>query len=167
MPVLLAITFAAIVLALSGLASAATPLTVGQLLERAEHGDRQSLLMLAAGGKRVFPDGSLSSVIETGPELTELMGKLTVRQSIYVLMIYADSGLFAANRDAWRSNGESDPVLTCTWAMRAANYPSDGSQEDKTAVETLREMADEMAQRRDKDERANCIRLGKNWTLSP
>jgi len=167
MSALRAAIFSAILLTLSGLASAAAPITVGQLLERAERGDRQSLLMLAAGGKLVFPDGGLTSVIDTGPELSELMGQLTVRQSLYVLTIYADSGFLATDPDAWRSNTKPDPVITCTWAMRAANYPLDGSREDKTSAEMLRGMADEMAQRLDDDERAKCLSLGKNWTLKP
>lgn len=167
MSALRAAIFSAILLTLSGLASAAAPITVGQLLERAEQGDRQSLLMLAAGGKLVFPDGGLTSVIDTGPELSELMAQLTVRQSLYVLTIYADSGFLATDPDAWRSNTKPDPVITCTWAMRAANYPLDGSREDKTSAEMLRGMADEMAQRLDDDERAKCLSLGKNWTLKP
>ena len=167
MSALRAAIFSAILLTLSGLASAAAPITVGQLLERAEQGDRQSLLMLAAGGKLVFPDGGLTSVIDTGPELSELIGQLTVRQSLYVLTIYADSGFLATDPDAWRSNTKPDPVITCTWAMRAANYPLDGSREDKTSAEMLRGMADEMAQRLDDDERAKCLSLGKNWTLKP
>jgi hypothetical protein len=167
MSILRASIFAAILLTLSGLTAAAAPLTVGQLLERAEHGERQSLLMLAAGGKLVFPDGSLSSAIETGPELTELMGQLTVRQSLYILAIYADNGFLATDPDAWRTNTKPDPVIACTWVTRAANYPPDGSVEDKTAVEMLRGMADEMVQRLDDDERAKCLERGRNWSLKP
>ena len=158
---------AAILLTLSGLASAAAPalVTVGQLLERAERGERQAVLMLAAGGKAVFPDGGLASQIETGPELNALMKQLSVRQSLHVLTLYADGGLFATDPNAWRSNTKPDPVVTCIWATRAASYPLDGSVADKDMAATLRGIADEMAQRLDDDERGKCLGPGRSWSL--
>ena len=167
-------SLAVVLLATWGLSAVAaasvTPsatLTVGQWLDKAEAGDGHAVLILAAAGKFVFPEGSLATPVQMRPELTELMGQMSARQALHVLTIYADSGFLATDPDAWRSNTKPDPVITCTWAMRAANYPLDGSREDKTSAEMLRGMADEMAQRLDDDERAKCLSLGKNWTLKP
>ena len=143
--------------------AAPATLTVGQWLDKAEGGDGHAVLILAAGGKFIFPEGSLATPVQMRPELTELMGQMSARQALHVLTIYADSGFLATDPDAWRANSKPDPVLTCKWAMRAANYPTDGSKADKDMIPILRELADEMARRLDDDARASCLSQGKNW----
>lgn len=154
-------------LSLSVVAAAPATLTVGQWLDKAEGGDGHAVLTLAAAGKFVFPDGTLATPVQIRPELTELMEQMSVRQALHVLTIYADSGFLATDPDAWRSNIKPDPVITCKWAMRAANYPSDGSKADKDMVPILRDLADEMARRLDADARASCLSQGKNWPRKP
>ena len=167
-------SLAVVLLATWGLSAVAaasvTPsatLTVGQWLDKAEAGDGHAVLILAAAGKFVFPEGSLATPVQMRPELTELMGQMSARQALHVLTIYADSGFLATDPDAWRSNIKPDPVLTCKWAMRAANYPTDGSKADKDMLPILRDLANEIAQRLDADERASCISQGKNWPRKP
>ncbi|WP_426073422.1 hypothetical protein [Janthinobacterium sp. DSP2-3-3] len=163
-------SLAVVLLATWGLSAVAaasvTPpatLTVGQWLDKAEAGDGHAVLILAAAGKFVFPEGSRATPVQMRPELTELMGQMSARQALHVLTIYADSGFLATDPDAWRSNIKPDPVITCKWAMRAANYPTDGSKADKDMLPILRDLADEIARRLDADERASCISQGKNW----
>lgn len=148
---------------LAAVAAEPATLTVGQWLDKAEGGDGHAVLILAAGGKFIFPEGSLATPVQMRPELTELMGQMSARQALHVLTIYADSGFLATDPDAWRSNIKPDPVLTCKWAMRAANYPTDGSKADKDMIPILRDLADEIARRLDADSRASCLSQGKNW----
>ncbi|MGK5019857.1 hypothetical protein [Janthinobacterium sp. LB2P10] len=154
-------------LGLSVVVAAPATLTLGQWLDKAEAGDGHAVLILAAAGKFVFPDGSLATPLQIRPELTELMGQMSARQALHVLTVYADSGFLATDRDAWRANIKPDPVITCKWAMRAANYPTDGSLADKELLSVLRTLAEEMAQRLDAGERAICLTEGKNWPRQP
>ncbi|MFC5473484.1 hypothetical protein [Paraherbaspirillum soli] len=155
----------ALTLGCSCLASAAPRVTVAQLLQKAEAGDRDAVLTLAAAGKFVFPDGSLASQVEMTPDLTDLVKQLTVRQSLYAIALYADGGLFESDPDAWKSNKKPDPVTTCVWINRAANYPLEASDSDRTLAAQLGEAAKEAAAGLYDADRSACLKGAKDWSL--
>ena len=138
--------------------------TVGQLLERAERGERKAIKMLAAAGAVIFQGRSLNRRVEITPEINGLMKIISIRVSLLRIAEYTENGFLNKNSFLMWTK-KRDPIPACVWLMRAANYPDESGESDKKYAHEIRKRLGNSIEKMTDEQIVACQKGAGNWIL--